>query len=121
MTNENELMEAKEAVAFKYFREKWATLTSSEKVRHMDEVAELYADSKVKNLTITPMLADSLPCEPLLFDNTRLRQVVIGQSGYGMSGCKLCGSEWMRRPNTEKIKHKKTCLAYPSHQSATKE
>jgi cbb3-type cytochrome oxidase cytochrome c subunit len=47
-------------------------------------------------------------------DNTKLRQTVIGQDGYGTDGCKLCGSSWMRRPYTEKTDHKKDCPAYPS-------
>ena len=44
------LQDAKDAVAFKYFREKWITLSDGERSRYMDEVAELYADNKVKNL-----------------------------------------------------------------------
>lgn len=46
-------------------------------------------------------------------DNTNLRNVVIGQDGYGVDGCKLCHSSWMRRPNTEKTDHKNDCPAYP--------
>jgi hypothetical protein len=45
--------EAKEAVAFKYFREKWNTLADHEMVRHFDEVAELYAQFKAENLPIS--------------------------------------------------------------------
>lgn len=73
---------------------------------------------KLSNGTITKDEADKILLD--LFDvsisfsdNTKLRQVVIGQSGYGMDGCKLCGSQWMRRPYTEKSDHKKDCPAYP--------
>ncbi len=47
----------------------------------------------------------------------RLREVVIGQSGYGFNGCMLCSSRWMRSPDTEKREHDKTCMASPNYQS----
>lgn len=41
------LDEAKEAVAFKYFRVKWSKLSDRERINHFDEAVELYANSKV--------------------------------------------------------------------------
>lgn len=70
--------------------------------------------SALKAQNQAKIISSNLPVMPSLpFDNTRLRQVVIGQNGYGMDGCNLCGSKWMRRPNMEKVEHKQTCLAYP--------
>lgn len=48
-----------------------------------------------------------------LRSKSTLRQRVIGQSGYGMDGCTLCGSRWLRRPNCEKDEHDKYCPAAP--------
>ena len=45
-------------------------------------------------------------------DIIRLREAVISQSGYGMDGCKLCGSQWMRSPYYEAKEHK-DCIAIP--------
>ena len=42
----------------------------------------------------------------------RIRLVCIEQSGYGMDGCKLCGSRWERRSNMEIQDHKKDCIAH---------
>lgn len=44
------LEEAKEAVAFKYYREKWKTLSPNDVVTRWEEVAELYTENKVKNI-----------------------------------------------------------------------
>ena len=55
------ITEAKDMVAYKYFREKWATLADHERVRYMDEVIELYAGQlKVKNLA-QPDVSGQLP------------------------------------------------------------
>jgi hypothetical protein len=48
-------------------------------------------------------------------DNIKIRQISVGQSGYGMDGCRICGSKWMRSPNCEKKDHKKDCIAYPNN------
>jgi len=39
-------------------------------------------------------------------------RVITGRFQYGMNECLLCGSKWMRRPNTEVIEHK-DCIASP--------
>lgn len=44
---------------------------------------------------------------------TTIRHRVIGQTGYGMSGCSICRSEWMRTPWMEEDSHNKDCVAYP--------
>jgi hypothetical protein len=49
------LQEAKDAVAFKYYREKWNTMTSREQANVWDEVAELYASSKADKSTERPV------------------------------------------------------------------
>ena len=41
------LQEAKESVAFKYFRLCWSKLSERERINHFDEVVEIYANSKV--------------------------------------------------------------------------
>lgn len=47
------LNEAKEAISFKYFREKWITLSRNEQLHHYDEVCELYAQSMADNFSIS--------------------------------------------------------------------
>ena len=77
------------------------------------ETTELLLLGKITKLEADNILSGLISNNILPDDNTKLRQVVIGQSGYGIDGCRLCGSRWMRRPNTEKTDHKKDCPAYP--------
>ena len=96
--------------------EEWADISKQGLCDNFNyEAVETFKiSSALKALHQAKIISSNLPVMPSLpFDNTRLRQVVIGQNGYGMDGCNLCGSKWMRRPNMEKVEHKQTCLAYP--------
>jgi hypothetical protein len=53
----------------------------------------------------------------------RLRECVIGQSGYGHRGCALCGKRWVSSDIYYELKEHTNCIAspIPSYESSQRE
>lgn len=91
---------------------------SANKFNELTSVHECYIQkdkglTEVESGTATAAAWIDVPSNSEESDNKSMRERVIYQSGYGIDGCKICGSEWMRTPNMEKQQHKKDCPAYP--------